>query len=473
MKTLIFILGVLSVRGGLAATVQEAVRYDSGKVRGAFLALGPGARPVGLGEAFTAIADDATAASWNPGGLAQLDSFSAVAMHDLRGQGMGLSHVSVAVPAGPGVIGAGITALSFGGYDLRDDLGRKTGTDSVTDLAGSVAWGFANPEWMEVSGWTGLSFEAVREAAGKTLIGASVGWLVPLSGSFKAGLSFQHLGPPSDGFYLPAAAKLGGVFSAGEILRLSADVGYPLVDKDIWAAAGCEYAPVRLFAVRAGYKWQAGETGISGLTGLAVGVGFRLASFVVDYAYQPFGDLAVSHRLSLTYASAKGRQGEVARAASAPEAALLPPPPVPEPPLAEIPLVPREKVNVAVLQFEAQNTSSGDAAVVADWVRNELVRSGRCTVLERVQVEKVMAEHALQTTGCTTEECAVKLGRLLNVQRMVVGSFGKLLSSYVISVRVVDVETGSIVYGDTVKTETEKGMEGDIKALVARLAGSI
>ena len=134
---------------------------------------------------------------------------------------------------------------------------------------------------------------------------------------------------------------------------------------------------------------------------------------------------------------------------------------------------PREKVNVAVLQFEAQNTSAGDAAVVADWVRNELVRSGKCMVLERVQMEKVMTEHALQSTGCTTEECAVKVGRLLNVNRIVIGSFGKLLSNYVISVRVVDVEMGRLVYGDTVKTESEKSMEGDIKTLAARLAGNI
>ena len=34
--------------------------------------VGSGARAMGLGNAFIAIADDATAASWNPGGLSQL-----------------------------------------------------------------------------------------------------------------------------------------------------------------------------------------------------------------------------------------------------------------------------------------------------------------------------------------------------------------------------------------------------------------
>ena len=35
--------------------------------------VGSGARAIGMGGAFIAIADDATAASWNPGGLVQLE----------------------------------------------------------------------------------------------------------------------------------------------------------------------------------------------------------------------------------------------------------------------------------------------------------------------------------------------------------------------------------------------------------------
>ena len=36
--------------------------------------VGSGARALGMGGAFIAIADDATAASWNPGGLIQLET---------------------------------------------------------------------------------------------------------------------------------------------------------------------------------------------------------------------------------------------------------------------------------------------------------------------------------------------------------------------------------------------------------------
>ncbi|MCJ7813427.1 hypothetical protein MUP95_08970, partial [bacterium] len=39
-----------------------------------FLMISPGARAAGMGEAFVALADDATAAYWNPAGLAQLNA---------------------------------------------------------------------------------------------------------------------------------------------------------------------------------------------------------------------------------------------------------------------------------------------------------------------------------------------------------------------------------------------------------------
>jgi len=72
-----------------AATVRESLMYGPENTRGAFLLRGMGARAVGMGEAFTAVADDATAISWNPGGLGQLNSPEVIAMYDVVGPGVG------------------------------------------------------------------------------------------------------------------------------------------------------------------------------------------------------------------------------------------------------------------------------------------------------------------------------------------------------------------------------------------------
>ena len=54
---------------------------DSAGQAGAYLKMGVGARALGMGSAFTAVADDSTAAFWNPAGLARLKKAEGSFMH--------------------------------------------------------------------------------------------------------------------------------------------------------------------------------------------------------------------------------------------------------------------------------------------------------------------------------------------------------------------------------------------------------
>src|SRR6185312_10499950 len=47
----------------------------------AFLEIAPGARPVGMGQAYTGVADDIDAIYWNPAGLARMAHPELEAMH--------------------------------------------------------------------------------------------------------------------------------------------------------------------------------------------------------------------------------------------------------------------------------------------------------------------------------------------------------------------------------------------------------
>ena len=132
-----------------------------------------------------------------------------------------------------------------------------------------------------------------------------------------------------------------------------------------------------------------------------------------------------------------------------------------------------EADTMAVNDFEAQGVSSGDAAVVADLFRNEIVKGRIFNVVEKANMDKILAEQAFQQTGCTTQECAVKLGRILNVRYLVIGSFGKLLEQYVISVRVVDVESAAIVYSDVLQTEGADKVGTGVHELARRLTEAV
>jgi len=127
---------------------------------------------------------------------------------------------------------------------------------------------------------------------------------------------------------------------------------------------------------------------------------------------------------------------------------------------------------MAVADLDAQGVTAASAAVVTDWLRGELVQTGAFDVLERKNMTKILAEQAIQQTGCTDQDCAVRLGRLLNVQRMLVGSLGKFEDSYVVNVRVVDIETGRAVASDTSKGASIDDVEAAVKVLARRIARS-
>lgn len=290
----------------LASRVTAGELTSAKSVRAAFLSRGAGARPMSMGEAYTAVADDASAASWNPAGLGQLDSLSAVAMYDHLGDALGMRYVAAAMPVPIGVAGLSLTAMSYGSYDVFNEAGIRTGSKELTDVAGAATWAFERPLWPGSIGWAGVTAEVVHETVGDTLPAGGVGALVLLSEQVTVGAAVQHLGPGKDGGSLPAVARAGGSYLAREWLRVTGDVSNELVQHRTWVAAGTEAMFGTRLALRAGYRHALDNQRISGLTGVTAGIGFRMSGVGVDYAYQPFGELAVSHRFALVYGAASG-----------------------------------------------------------------------------------------------------------------------------------------------------------------------
>lgn len=101
-----------------------------------------------------------------------------------------------------------------------------------------------------------------------------------------------------------------------------------------------------------------------------------------------------------------------------------------------------------------------------------MIKTGSFTVVEKQNMQKILAEQAFQQTGCTNSECAVRLGRVLNVRRIIVGSFAKFLSNYILSVRVVDVESGKVVAADQAKAANDSNLDKEIERLALRLAAN-
>ena len=99
----------------------------------------------------------------------------------------------------------------------------------------------------------------------------------------------------------------------------------------------------------------------------------------------------------------------------------------------------------AVTDFESRGgISTSEAGSLTDILRAELVKTGKVALIERGQMQQILEEQNFQLTGCTSDECAVKIGQLLSVNTMVAGSIGKVGSTFSVVVRIIDVETGKI-----------------------------
>jgi len=148
MKRLFVILMITIMAAGF---ISET--YAQGEAAVPFLLISPGARPGGMGEAGVALANDATAVFWNPGGLAfqymdpELDYRGEVTfMHSKWLPQFNFDDLFYDYAAGRyyiediGMLAASITFLNLGENVWTSETGDELGTFDSNEWAFSVAY---------------------------------------------------------------------------------------------------------------------------------------------------------------------------------------------------------------------------------------------------------------------------------------------------------------------------------------------
>ena len=184
---------------------------------------------------------------------------------------------------------------------------------------------------------------------------------------------------------------------------------------------------------------------------LKLGMGIELKNVNLDYTFS-FGEINTSHYISLGYGMKPFDKTEpvdkVKKARPAKKKKRKKPKTKFEKPEASF-----EKILVAVLEFEGRNIETSDAEIITDFIRQSLITSGYFKVLERGMINELLTEVNLQQSGCTSSECAVQIGKILAVKKMIVGNVSKLGKKFFINLRMVDVETSQIDFATSVGAE--------------------
>lgn len=106
--------------------------------------------------------------------------------------------------------------------------------------------------------------------------------------------------------------------------------------------------------------------------------------------------------------------------------------------------------SVAVIPPSCHGVDTIIAAQIADVLSDQIMKTGKARVMERSQMRSILKEQEFQQSGaCDGSECAVEIGKLLSIDRIVIGNIGKLGESYTISMKLVDVGTGEIIVSST------------------------
>jgi len=105
-------------------------------------------------------------------------------------------------------------------------------------------------------------------------------------------------------------------------------------------------------------------------------------------------------------------------------------------------LVPKEKITVVVADFENLGVETYELSLIMDLYTDSLLETGAFRVLERKELDKVLEEQSLQFSDISNSENAVKIGKILNASFLATGSCGRLGSDYVITIKLIHIETG-------------------------------
>ena len=272
------------------------------------LSMGSGARSLGLGGAFTAIADDATSTIWNPAGLPAVDDLT-VTLSSAR-LSLDRKHSFIGLVKKVGANGGiGLSVINAG----VDDIPRRNANDQ--------ARGSFNYNSNAYSLSYGHDLGAVSLGASARLLMDSFGDISSESGFGGVDVGFLGHNQASTFSYGIAARNIGGAIAGSElpilvagglayrilhkhVATLSVDVEHEVVDLPESATSlhlGTEYLISNTFAIRGGSKLTADRSR------LFVGFGVNVGGLQLDYALKA-ADTAVNnldddstHFFSLSY----------------------------------------------------------------------------------------------------------------------------------------------------------------------------
>ena len=293
--------------GLLALAVLLAPVCFAGVNAAPHLGMGSGARSLGLGGAFTAVADDATSTIWNPAGLPAVDDLTITLSS--APMSMDRRHNFIGLIKNVGNGGLGVSVVNAGVDDIagRDSNDKPTGSFGYNSNAFALSYGhLLGPVSVGASARMYMdSFGDHSSTSG--FAGADVGLLGGnRARTFSYGIAARNLGGAIGDNELPIIVAGGLAYRVlhKHVATFSVDVQHQVIELPESATSlhiGTEYLIANTFAIRGGSKLTTDRAQFF------VGFGAGVGGLQLDYALKAiessvYDDIdGGTHFVSLSY----------------------------------------------------------------------------------------------------------------------------------------------------------------------------
>ena len=287
-------------------------REAAGTSSGEFLTIAVSARCAAMGEACSALANDASALYWNPAGLMDVAGRSLVFMHAPYLADTVFDYAAYAqnVPD-VGSWGVSVQYMNMGDIAGTNASGQDTGSFRPYDVA--VTLGFATyisglnkyPEERFVLG-AGAKIVSSKITQRDSTIAADAGLLTPymFDNKFRLSLTVSNMMGSlryyQESFPLPLTLRAGSRALIAKSWDFTADLvavqdSYPFIAMGTEIRA--QIGKTTRLALRGGFNTRS-VSDYEGFRNVSMGLGLGGSFLTVDYAFTPFGDLGNAQRLS-------------------------------------------------------------------------------------------------------------------------------------------------------------------------------
>lgn len=207
--------------------------------------------------------------------------------------------LSAVMPLEWGALGARFSYINFGSFDTRNESGILQG--STSPMAWGADIGIAKRFENVSFGISGKYYQESYSNYSLNGFGFDAGGLARFD-HFSFALGARDLGTAS-GYAVPTNYYVGAALSEGtasSIFNISTDATMT-AQQTVALHHGLEYGFHEFLYLRAGYQWEPQQASTQDQVGFGGGFGVVFENFKLDYSLVPYGELGLTHKISLGY----------------------------------------------------------------------------------------------------------------------------------------------------------------------------